>query len=506
MHLRKQKRTGVILSFLFFPLFLSLLNAQTFEKIKEKVKEHTLNNGMKFIVLERNEAPVVSFHIYADVGSAQESYGITGISHILEHMAFKGTKTVGTKDFEAESKVLDKLDKVYDQLSLEKKAVHPDSQKISTLQNEFQELKKEAREFIKVGEYWDMYDEQGGSGLNAYTSTDATQYIVSLPSNRLEFWMAMESDRFMNPLFREFFEERDVIMEERRLGVETQPTGKLFEDFFSVAFKSHPYHHEVVGHMSDLKQITRNDVKEYFKKYYSPSNLTVAIVGDVKAEEVFRLADLYFARIPSGPKPEPLRTEEPEQWGERHVTVEAQAQPLIIVGYHRPGINSSDDIAFDAMANIFGQGRSSRLFSVLVKEKKIAVYSGSFNGWPGTKYPNLFAVYCYPAKDHSSDECLKVIDNEISKLINESITEEELSKYKHQTKKWMYDGMKENSRMAASLTFNDVVRGDWRLTFDIIKAVDAITIEDVKAVARKYLVNKNRTIGEIIPEGKGGAL
>lgn len=506
MHKRRSKRTGIILSFLLLPVFISLLNAQTFDLIKQNVKEHTLSNGMKFIVLERTEAPVVSFHIYADVGSAQESYGITGISHLLEHMAFKGTKTVGTKDFEAETKVLDKLDKVYDKLSLEQKSVHPDSQKINALQNEFQELKKQAREFIKVGEYSDMYREQGGDGLNAYTNCDATQYIVSLPSNRLELWMAMESDRFMNPLFREFFEERDVVMEERRLGVETQPMGKLIEDFFSVAFKSHPYHHEVIGHMSDLKQITRNDVKEYFKKYYSPGNLTAAVVGDVKAEEVFKLADLYFFRIPSSPKPEPLRTEEPVQWGQRQVSVEAQSQPIIIVGYHRPGINSSDDLAFDAMANIFGQGRSSRLYTVLVKEKKIAVNAGSFNGWPGNKYPNLFAVYSFPAKEHTSDECLKTIDAEIFKLINESVTEEELSKYKHQTKKWMIDAMKSNSQMAARLTFYDVVRGDWRKSFDLIKAVDAITVDDVKAVAKKYLTNRNRTIGEIIPEDKGGAL
>ncbi len=499
--LNKRIPYSYLVSILIALIFIiGTIHAQTFDAIKNQVKEHVLSNGMKFIVLERPEAPVVSFHTYADVGSAQEVYGITGISHLLEHMAFKGTRIVGTKDYEAEAKLLDQVDQLYDKLSREQSAVKPDSAKIKALAAEFDNVNKSAHELVAVGEYSDMMMKQGGRGLNAYTSSDATQYINSLPSNKLEFWMAMESDRFMNPVFREFFEERNVVMEERRLGVETQPTGKLVEDFFAVAFKAHPYHHEVIGHMSDLKKITRKDVEDYFRKYYSPSNLTTAIVGDVKADEVFKMAETYFSRIPSNPKPEALRTEEPEQWGERHVTVEAQAQPLLVVGFHRPSIRSKDDLAFDALANIFGQGRSSRLYKTLVKEKKIAIDVGSFNGWPGSKYPNLFAAYAFPAKDHTSDECLEAINAEIDKLKKESITSEELTKYKRYTKKWLIDRMKSNSQMASALTFNDVIRGDWRKTFDIIKDVDVITLADVQAVAQKYLVKKNRTIGEIIPE------
>jgi predicted Zn-dependent peptidase len=494
-------QSALIIALLVF--LCSSVAGQDFDVIKSKVKEHVLGNGMKFIVLERPDVPVVSFHTYADVGSAQEVSGITGISHLLEHMAFKGTKTVGTKDFGAEAALLDQMDQLYAQLSREQRAVNPDSAKITALKEQFIKAKKAAHELVKVGEYSDMLDEQGGRGLNAYTNSDATQYITSLPSNRLEFWMAMESDRFLNPVFREFFEERDVVMEERRLGVETQPTGKLVEDFFAVAFKAHPYHHEVIGHMSDLRRITRQDVQEYFRMYYSPSNLTVAIVGDVKAEDVFTMAEAYFSRIPSAPKPERLRTEEPEQWGERRVTVEAQAQPMLVVGYHRPDVNSTEDLAFNAMANIFGQGRSSRIYKILVKEKKIAVNVGSFNGWPGEKYPNLFAVYAVPAMNHTSAECMDVIDAEIAKLIRDPVSQEELSKYKRQTKKELIDGMKPNSQMAETLTFNDVVRGDWRKTFDAVKELETITMADVQSVAAKYLAKKNRTIGEIVPEKEG---
>lgn len=496
----RNKSFAAFLLLLSFFLFNQTAWGQTFVNLKKQVKTHTLANDMKFIVLERHDAPVVSFHTYADVGSAQESYGITGISHILEHMAFKGTKDVGTKDYTAESKLLDKMDDLYSKLSLEERLVNPDSEMIKILKAEFDSTNSAATKLVASMEYLDLTRERGGKGLNAYTSNDATQYVVSFPSNRLEFWMAMESDRFMNPVFREFFQERDVIMEERRLGVETQPIGKLVEDFLAAAFKSHPYHHSVVGHMSDIKYISRRDVINYFHKFYNPSNLTVAIVGDVNAAEVFKMAETYFGRIPAGSKPEPLRTVEPEQWGERHVFVEAQSQPAVIVGFHRPSVRDKDDPALDALANIFGIGRSSRLYTSLVKEKKIAIQVGAFNGFPGNKYPNLFAVYAFPSKGHTNDECLKAIKDELDKIVNEPVSTEELTKYKMSTEKSLIDNMKDNSRMAASLTFNEVVQGDWQKTFDVIKDVDAVNARGVQSVAKKYLTEKNRIIGELIPE------
>ena len=477
---------------------------QTFEAMKAQVKEHTLKNGMKFIVLERHDAPVVSFHVYADVGSANETYGITGISHLLEHMAFKGTKVVGTKDLMAELQIYARLDSLYDVINREKLKVQPDTDLLAKMETEFEDYRKQAKEHVVNNEFIDMFRQEGEAGINAYTSNDATQYINSLPSNKLEFWMAMTSDRFLNPIFREFYKEKDVVMEERRLGLETRPIGKLIEDFFATAFKAHPYHHSVVGHMSDLRQITRKDVEDYFKKYYSPSNLTAAVVGDVKANKVFEMAELYFGRIPGEPQPEPVRTVEPEQWGERHVTVVAKHQPILIMGYHRPSVLDEDNEALDALANIIGQGRSSRLYQLLVKEKQVAIQAGSFNGWPGNKFPNLIAFYGIASKDHTSDECLELIDQEIEKIKKESVTDEELTKYKRTTKKGTLDQMKSNSRMVALLTFNEVVLGDWRCLFDDLKKVERITHDDIKRVANKYLVKKNRTVGEVIPEEAAG--
>ena len=483
--------------------FAGICFAQGFQEIEKDCHEYVLSNGMKFIVLERDEAPVVSFHTYADVGSANESYGITGISHFLEHMAFKGTKVIATTDYEAEFELRRELDLIFDELVHEKERIQPDSVRIAELDTLFEQTRRKADEYVVNNEFIDMIRREGGSGVNAYTSNDATQYIVSLPANRLEFWMAMESDRFLNPTFREFYKEKEVVMEERRLRVETRPTGKLIEDFFATAFKAHPYHHSVVGHMSDLRRITREDMREYFRTYYGPSNLTTAVVGDVDADEVFKMAETYFGRIPTEPKPATVRTVEPEQWGERRVTVEAMAQPLLVVGYHRPDVQHKDDLVFDAMANILGQGRSSRLYTSLVKEKKIAAAAGAMSGWPGNKYDCLFAVYAVPAKDHTSEECLAVIDDEIEKLKTELTTEDEMSKYKRGTKKGLIDGMKSNSNMARMLTNYDVLSGSWRNLFGEIDRVEAVSAQDIQRVAQEYLMKKNRTLGEIIPEDEG---
>jgi len=475
-------------------------DAQTFDRIKGQVREHILSNGMKWIVLPRRDAPVISFHVYVDAGGANEVNGITGISHLIEHLAFKGTKIVGTRDFAAELVMLGRLDSLYDAITREELKTKPDTAKIAAQKRDFESLRMKAQEFVVGDEFIDLFQNEGEPNINAYTSADATQYINSLPSNRLEFWMAMTSDRFLNPVFREFYKVRDVVIEERRLRIETQPINKLIEDFFATAFKAHSYQQLGIGHMSDLKRITHGDVKAYFSKYYIPSNMVAAVVGDVDPDEVFRQAELYFSRIPSGPKPEAPRTVEPEQWGERRVQVVAQSQPILLLGYHRPDIRDKDNQAFDALANIIGQGRSSRLHRILVKEKKIAIQTGSFNGWPGSKYPNLIAFYAIPSQGHSNAECLEVILAEIEKMKTEPVGGDELTKYKRSMKKDLFDAMKANGNMAAMLTGSELQEGDWRKAFDGIRDVEAVTAADIQRIAKSVLTANNRTVGEVVPE------
>ncbi len=498
MRLKKEILFRLVFFFAVVSAFNLLLLSQTFDAIKNRVRVHVLENGMKFVVLSRHEAPVVSFHVYADVGSANESYGITGISHLLEHMAFKGTRTVGTNDYEAEKKILKEMDALYEEIKREKAKTAPDDEKLKETEKRFEALRIQAKGYVVSNDLIDMMRREGDRGINAYTSNDATQYIDSLPSNKLEFWMAVTSDRFLNPVFREFYKERDVVMEERRLGLETRPIGRLVEDFLATAFKAHPYHHSVVGHMSDLRNISRKDVEEYFKRFYGPSNLTVGIVGDVQADEVFKMAKIYFGRIPSGPKPEPVRTEEPEQWGERRVIVEAKSQPMLLFGYHRPNFRHKDSAPLEALANIMGQGRSSRLYRVLVKENKVAVAAQSFNGFPGEKFSNLIAFFAVPAQGKTSAECLALIEEEVEKIKTESVTPEELTKFKRNEIKGFLSQMKSNSSMAALLTYADVVLGDWQLLFDRVQEISAVTAGDIKRVANTYLIKKQRTVGEIV--------
>ena len=385
--------------------------AQDLAEFEKRMTKFTLDNGLKFLVLERHEAPVVSFHTYADVGSVDEVKGITGLAHLFEHMAFKGTKTIGSKDYEAEAKAMAKMDEAFLAMKAERrKGEQADKARLEELQKQFEEAQQEAQKYIVHDEFEEVFTREGGEWFNAYTSEDATQYIVSLPSNKVELWMSLESDRFLNPVLREFYKERDVVMEERRMG-ENSPGYRLREEFSAIAYKAHPYGDPVIGHMSDLKTMTRGEAEAFFKKYYSPSNLTIAIVGDVNPEEIRKLAEKYFGHILSGPKPEPVETEEPPQRGERRVVVEDPAQPFALIGYHKAGFNHPDTAVFEAIAEVIVRGRTSRLYKSLVKEKKIAIF---VYGWPGwDKYPGLFVFGVVPAKGHTTEECEESIYAEI---------------------------------------------------------------------------------------------
>ncbi|MHC4167978.1 MAG: M16 family metallopeptidase [Planctomycetota bacterium] len=471
------------------------VRAQDLARFERRMTEFTLDNGLTFLVLERHEAPVVSFHTYADVGAVDEVRGITGLAHLFEHMAFKGTKTIGTKDYEAETEALAKIDEAFLALKAEqRKGERADKARLEQLQKAMKEAQEQAQEYLVHDEYEEVFSREGSAGFNAYTSQDATQYIVSLPSNKVELWMMMESDRFANPVLREFYKEREVVMEERRLGVESQPVGRLLEEFMAAAYKAHPYGDNVIGHMSDIATLTRAEAEEFFEKYYAPSNLTIAIVGDVDPDQVRELAEKYFGPIPSGPKPEPVETAEPPQLGERRVAVEDPAQPFVLIGYHKPDVHHPDDAVFDALTDIVGMGRTSRLYKSLVKEKQIAVYASGFQGMPGNKYPSLFLFYAVPARGHTNEESEDAIDVEIERLKTELVTPEELAKAKTRSRASLVRQLASNSGLASQLTFFHVLTGDWRNLFRQLDKIDKVTAEDIQRVAKEYFTTKNRTV------------
>lgn len=483
------------LLFVFASAISVTTDAQDLAEFEKRMTEFTLDNGLKFLVLERHEAPVVSFHTHADVGAVDEVKGITGLAHLFEHMAFKGTKTIGTKNYKAEAEAMAEMDGLFEQIKAERrKGYKADNQRLEELQKEFEHAQQKSQKYIVHDEYEEVLSREGASGFNAYTSQDYTCYIVSLPSNKVELWMSLESDRFANPVLREFYRERDVVTEERRM-MENRPAGRLYEEFGAIAYLAHPYGESVIGHMSDIRTITRSEAEAFFRKYYSPSNLTIAIVGDVNPQEIKKLAQKYFAGIPSGPKPEPVETEEPPQRGERRVTVEDPSQPRMIIGYHQPSVNHPDNTVLEAIGQIIARGRTSRLYKSLVKEKKIAVSVSA--GPSGSKYPGMFYFSVVPAKGHTNQECEEAIYAEVEKIKTEPVSQGELAKAKVQVRAGLIRLLASNNGLASQLTFYEVVTGDWRNLFEELDKIEQVTAEDIQRVSKEYFTRKNRSVGMI---------
>jgi predicted Zn-dependent peptidase len=485
--------------FLAGAIALAGLAQQEFREIESRVTEFTLKNGMKFLVLERKKAPVASFVTYADVGSAQEVKGITGLAHLFEHMAFKGTDKIGTKDYARERVALEKVEQAYAALREEKrKGAKADPEKLKKLEEAFRQAQEEAGKYVASNEFGEAVERAGGRQLNATTAADRTMYFFSLPSNHMELWFWLESERFLNPVFREFYKERDVVMEERRL-MESQPVGKLLEEFLAAAYKAHPYGEPVIGHMSDLENLTTADAVAFFRKYYIPSNLVAAVVGDVDPKRVRELAERYFGRLPGGPKPEPLRTVEPSQEAERRVTMWLRAQRMVLMGYHKPDINHPDDAVYDAISSLLSEGRSSRLYRGLVRDRKVATQVAGFPGLPGQKYPGLFIFFAMTAPGRTNQEVEKAIEEELERLIKEPVSKEELDGVKRRARASLLRQLDDNLGLAIQLSSMQALTGDWRNLFRQLDKINAVTPEDIQRVAKATFTRTNKTVAVIEP-------
>ncbi len=467
-----------------------------FQDLESQVKEFTLPNGLKFVVLERHDAPVFSFRTYVDAGGVDEVPGITGIAHMFEHMAFKGTTTIGTKDIDAELQAMKAVDAAWDAVSAElDKGDLADPDKLEQLQTEFKAARDKAREYVESNEFSKILEENGVVGLNASTFFDWTQYYYSLPSNRLELWARLEGDRLTNPVLREFYVERDVVYEERRMQ-ESSPTGRLFQDWISESFSAHPYGvGGVIGHSSDLKRITRQDALDFFDKYYVAPNMTVAIVGDVKFDQVKKLAEKYFSDVRAGKNPPPVRTVEPRHEAEVRVIREEDAQPIVLVGYHIPGRRDPRWFDYELLGDIMGAGRSIRLYKRLVKKDEVAVQAGAGAGFLGNKYPTLLIVQALVAKDVDPSEVEASIYDELARLSDEGPTAEELQKVKTMNRASFVRGLRSNNGLAGKLAQADQLLGDWRALFTTLDQIDAVTVDDVKEAAKEALRPGNRVVG-----------
>jgi len=496
--MRFRFRRGEVLAIALLLVCALPLEALPFS-LEDRVKEFTLKNGMKVLMLERHQSPTVSLYIRFRVGATDENLGMTGTAHLLEHMLFKGTKTLGTRNFAEEEKILSRIESVGMALDAERaKGEKADQALLKHLTEIFRELQAEHKKWVVKDEIELLYSQNGGVGFNAMTSADTTTYVVNLPSNRIELWARIESDRILNPVLREFYSERDVVMEERRRSIESQPERKLVEHFLGAAFMAHPYGRPVIGWSSDIQYLDKRSTEQFFRTFYSPTNTVLTLVGDLKPDEALLVIKKYFERIPPQILPAPLRTEEPEQLGERRLQVVADVNPQLIIGFHKPNPPHFDDVTCAIIDGLLTSGRTSRLYKRLVEERKIAAEVSSSSGFPGERYPNLFVVFATPRHPHTAGELERAILQDLDRLKSEPVSEQELYKVKNQIQTDFLRKLNSNSKLAYWLSYGQSLWGNWRYITERLKSYEKVTPEDVRRVAEKYFISRNRTVATLV--------
>jgi predicted Zn-dependent peptidase len=501
----------------FVPVLLLLaLPAAAAEKPQINVQELTLGNGMRFLLFEHHESPTVAAGWLARVGSVNERPGITGISHFFEHMMFKGTHVIGTKDIAADLEIIEEQERVREQMRAELDAMRlalrrgeiadltsPENQtpKYRELDKRFDELVQRQRENIVKDAMDAIYTKNGGEFLNATTNEDSTIYYIRLPRNRLELWAWLESDRLLNPVFREFYSERDVVFEERRLRTESTPLGKFDEAFNATFWEAHPYGWPVVGWPSDIPSYTLAQAKDYFATYYAPNNLTGVLVGDFRTAEVKPLLERYFGRIPAGrTAPPPVVTMEPPQTAEKRFNAEAETSPTVRVWWHGTAFVHKDRTALDLLTDVMS-GRTGRLYKGMVLGKQVAneaVGSVDFK-----KYDGIVQVEAVVKDGKDPQSVEDAIEAEVARLRDEEVSAEELQKVKNQAKANAYRRLSSPTFIMFQLLVYEGL-GDWRYINSYADEVDKVTAADLKRVAARYLTKENRTVG-IFTRKEGGA-
>lgn len=458
-----------------------------------KVISYTLKNGLKILMLEKHFSPIISFNMTFKVGNVDNEQGKTGLAHMFEHMAFKGTKTIGALDYKKEKALLAKLEKIMRKLIKEQAKENPDNKKIESLKMDSKKIQNDAYKLVSKNEYNRIYKELGENGLNAGTAMDYTTYMVSLPSNRLEAWMKIESERFINPVLREFYQERSVVMEEKRMG-QADPNKVLWETLFSNAFVAHPYKNPTIGWQDDLDKYTATDAKKFCEKFYSPNNATLAIVGDINPEEVIKFAEKYFGSWKKRKLPAFNYTKEPKQNSEKRITVFFKAQPMLRMGFHNEGLKSDDMPALIVLSEVLSGGKTGRFYKNIVEKKKIALYAGSYHSTPGNRYPSLFIIAAAPKAPHTLEKLENAVIEEIEKVKKTPPTKWEMNRIINNYEADLIKQLESNSGMAENLSNSEQVLGDWKMDWKLLDKIKKLTPKDISKAAKKYLVKSNKTI------------
>jgi len=490
--------------------FLVAAPAFAADKPQIAVEEKTLANGMRWLLYEQHDSPTVAAFWTARVGSVNEREGITGISHFFEHMMFKGTRTIGTKDIDEDLRLIDEQEKIREAMRTEMAVMREklrrgeidDLQKPENWTERYRELDKQfdalvqkQRETIVKDQLDQIYTANGGDALNAFTNEDQTAYFVRIPKNKLELWAWLESDRLLNPVLREFYSERDVVFEERRLAVESTPLGKYDEEFNALFWEASPYKWPVVGWASDIPAYTLAQAKQYFATYYAPNNVTAVLAGDFKSADVKPLLERYFGRLPRGSiEPPPVVTQEPKQLGEKRFNAEAETSPTVRIWWKTVPALHKDTPALDLLSDVLS-GRTGRLYKGLVLGKQVA--NASSASIDERKYAGIFVVETTVKDGREPAEAEAAVYEEIEKVQKEPVPAEELQKVKNAYKANAYRRLASPFYVGFQLVHYDAM-GDWRLINTSPELADAVTADDLQRVAKAYLTKENRTVGTFL--------
>ncbi|MBI5774042.1 MAG: insulinase family protein [Verrucomicrobia bacterium] len=489
-----------------FSLLLLLAAAPALLAQKVPVIEHTLPNGMRLLLVERHDEPTVAGGWVAHVGSANERPGITGIAHLFEHMMFKGTPTLGTKDYKKDLEIITEQERVRGLIRDEEAKMRamwrrgeiddvakPENKtaRYKDLEVEFKKLVDAQRDILVKNEFDRIYTTGGASGMNAFTSEDMTGYFITVPANKLELWMWMESERLLRPVFREFYAERDVVFEERRMRTESTPLGKFAESFESLFWEAHPYGWPVIGWPSDIPAISKAQADEFYGIYYSPQNITLILVGDFDAKNTEAVVNKYFSRIPAGKTAPPdVVTLEPKQQAEKRMNAEAETNPQVDIYWHTVAFGHRDSYALQVLAQLLST-RTGRLYKGLVLGAQVA--TDTFAWHDARKWAGVFNAGGEAKEGKTPEEVEQGIYSELEKLKTTELPVEELQKVKNNFAAGEYRRLSSNSPILMQLIQYDG-RGDWREMNEAGPRIQAVTAADVKRVANAYFTKENRAV------------
>ncbi|RME88475.1 MAG: insulinase family protein [Candidatus Hydrogenedentota bacterium] len=467
------------------------------QNFEQNVKKYVLPNGLRVILMKNKITPSIACYLKIGVGAANEPFDLAGTAHMLEHMLFKGTKELGTRNYDREKIYLeqiavdgervDTINRILSDPLLDKQTKKKLLEKKKRIEKRLAFLQKIASRFVLSEEDSTAYSLAGQTGYNAYTSADVTNYQIQLPANRLELWSWLESQKFLNPVFREYYAERKVVREERRMRYESRPARMMYEVYLKTSFGFHPYGKPVIGFASNIEKLKLSETKKFFEENYIPSRMVIAIVGDIEFDSAIATVQKYFGKLPAKKPVEFPPIQDDISSYRREAVYFAKDRPYMITGWRKPSIQDKNNVAFEVLSRALTDGQNSRLVKRLVIEEKLATSVSSYNGNPGEKLNNDFTIFVRPFREQDYAKIEKIIYEELEKIQKEGLSKEELTRIKNNYLAEMVSSLQSNAGLADALTYYELLLGDYREFYRFIDRLDNINAKIISDIVRKYL-------------------